>query len=295
VSRPVRISANPGRLLAVVVALSILLASCTTGTPSRSATATSAAAEAPPPPAELCGGPTTPAQSFWLSAPGGAQIYAGAVGTGPTTAVFVHQAGTTGLCGFWPYADWLARTKGVRSLLFSQCGNGASQCPAGNPADQWPATTTAAVTWARAHGAGPLTLVGASAGGAVVLQVAASIRPQVDAVVDLSGEGRWQGLDSLAAARRLQVPALFAVAPGDRYVSVGTMRRLYQAAPVHDKRLVVLAEGAGHGWELLGGAAGSDWSPLAVTVAAWIQGSPPLNQPTRDRELGAGRLLRPGP
>jgi dienelactone hydrolase len=114
--------------------------------------------------------------------------------------------------------------------------------------------------------------VGASAGGVVALQVAASIRPPVEAVVDLSGEGSAMGLDSLAAARRLQVPALFAVAPGDRYVSVGTIRRLYQAAPVRTKRLVVLAEGAGHGWELLGGPAGSDWSPLAVTVAAWTQG-----------------------
>jgi hypothetical protein len=52
---------------------------------------------------------------------------------------------------------------------------------------------------------------------------------------------------------------------------VGTMRRLYLVAPVRTKRLMVLAEGAGHGWELLGGA-GSDWSPLAGTVAAWIQG-----------------------
>jgi pimeloyl-ACP methyl ester carboxylesterase len=256
------------------MALSIMLASCTSGTSSRppTTTAASAPAPAPPAPAELCGGPTTPAQSLWLSAPGGALVYAAVVGTGPATAVFVHQAGTTGVCGFWPYADWLARTKGVRSVLFSQCGNGASQCPAGNPADQWPATTTAAVTWARTHGAGQVTLVGASAGGVVALQVAASIRPPVDAVVDLSGERSWMGLDSLAAARRLQVPALFAVAPGDSYVSVGTMRRLYQAAPVRAKRLVVLAEGAGHGWELLGGAAGTDWSPLAVTVAAWIQG-----------------------
>jgi pimeloyl-ACP methyl ester carboxylesterase len=175
---------------------------------------------------------------LWLSAPGGAQVYAAVVGTGPTTAVFVHQAGPTGLCGFWPDADRLARTNGVRSLLFSQCGTGASQCPPGNPADQGLATTTAAVAWARAHDAGRITLVGASAGGVVALQVAASIRPPVDGVVDLSGERRWQGLDSLAAARRLQVPA----------------------------------DGAGHGWELLGGAAGTDWSPLAVTVAAWIQG-----------------------
>jgi pimeloyl-ACP methyl ester carboxylesterase len=274
VSRPVRISANPSRLLPVVIALSIMLTSCTTDAPSQPPTATSASAAtpAPPPPAELCGGPTTPAQSFWLPAPGGAQLLAAVVGTGPDTAVFVHQAGPTGLCGFWPYADWLARTKGVRSLLFSQCGNGASRCPPGDPADQWPAMTTAAVTWARAHGAGQVTLVGASAGGVVALQVAASIRPPVAAVVDLSGEGSWTGLDSLAAARRLRVPVLFAVAPGDRYVSVGTIRRLYQAAPVRAKRLVVLAEGAGHGWELLGGPAGTDWSPLAVTVAAWIQG-----------------------
>ena len=147
------------------------------------------------------------------------------------------------------------------------------QCPPGNAADQWLAGTTAAVTWVRAHGAGQVTLVGASVGGVVALQVAASIRPPVDGLVDLSGERRWMGLDSLVAARRLGVPALFAVAPGDRYVSVATMRQLYEAAPVRAKRLVVLADGAGHGWELLGGAAGADWSPLAVTVVAWIQGS----------------------
>ena len=269
---PVRLSASQRSFLPAVMALAITLTSCTSGPSSRPPTTTAAPAPVPPAPAELCGGPTTPAQTFWLSAPGGAQVYAAVVGTGPATAVFVHQAGTTGLCGFWSYADWLARTQGVRSLLFSQCGNGASQCPAGNPADQWLEVSTAAVTWARSHGAGQVTLVGASAGGVVALQVAASIRPPVDAVVDLSGEKSWMGLDSLAAGRRLRVPALFAVAPGDRYVSVTTMRRLYQAAPARPKRLVVLADGAGHGWELLGGAAGSDWSPLAVMVAAWIQG-----------------------
>jgi hypothetical protein len=144
----------------VVVVLSVVLASCTTGAPSGPPATTSAATPVPPAPAELCGGPTTPAQSFWLSAPGDAQIHAAVVGTGPVTAVFVHQAGPTGLCGFWPYADWLARTRGVGSLLFSQCGNGASQCPAGNQADQWLDVTAAAVSWARTNGAGQLTLVG---------------------------------------------------------------------------------------------------------------------------------------
>jgi pimeloyl-ACP methyl ester carboxylesterase len=268
----VRIPANPGRFLPVVIALSIMLAGCTRDRPFPSVTATTSAAAAtpaPPPPAQLCGGPTTPAQSFWLAAPGGGQIYAAVVGA---TAAFVQEVGPRGLCAFWPYADWLARTKGVRSLLFSQCGAGASQCPPGDAADQWLAMTTAAVTWVRANGAGQVTLVGASAGGVVALQVAASISPPVAAVVDLSGGRRWLRLDPLAAARRLQVPALFAVGPRDSLVSVATMRRLYQAAPVRAKRLVVLAEGAGHGSELLGGAAGSPWSPLAVTVAAWIQG-----------------------
>jgi pimeloyl-ACP methyl ester carboxylesterase len=265
-------------LLAAVIVLAILVVRYTgdewlpRSTSTTVTTAASAATPAPPSPAQLCGGPTTPARSFWLSAPGGARVYAAVVGTGPVTAVFVHELGPRGLCGFWAYADWLARTTGVRSVLFSQCGAGASQCPAGNQAEQWLAVTRAAVSWARTNGAGQVTLVGASFGGVVALQVAASIRPPVAAVVNLSGERRGMGLDSLAAARRLGVPALFAVAPGDRFVSVGTMRQLYRAAPVQAKRLVVLAEGAGHGWDLLGGAAGSDWSPLAVTVAGWIQG-----------------------
>jgi pimeloyl-ACP methyl ester carboxylesterase len=196
----VRIAANPGRFLPVVVivALLVVLARCTgdrwwpTGV--TATTAASAATLAPPPLAELCGGPTTRSESFWLSAPGGAQLYAAVVGTGPATAVFVHELGPRGLCGFWAYADWLARTKGVRSLLFSQCGAGASQCPPGKAADQWLAGTTAAVTWVRAQGAGQVTLVGASVGGVVALQVAASIRPPVAAVVNLSGERRRMGL-----------------------------------------------------------------------------------------------------
>jgi pimeloyl-ACP methyl ester carboxylesterase len=262
----------------MMLTLSLVLASCAGDASSRppataaATTSALAATPAPPQPAELCGAPATPAQSFWLPAPGGARLQAAMVGAGPDTAVFVHASGPRGLCGFWPYADWLAKAKGVRSVLVNQCGNGASQCPAGEEATQWLAATNAAVAWARAHGARRVTLVGASVGGIVALHAAASIRPPVDAVVNLSGERRWSRLDSLAAVRRLQVPVLFAVAPGDSYVSVETMRRLYQATPVGSKRLVVLAEGAGHGWELLGGAAGSDWSPLAMTVAAWIQG-----------------------
>jgi hypothetical protein len=48
------------------------------------------------------------------------------------------------------------------------------------------------------------------------------------------------------AGRRRRLPGP-AVAPGDRYVSVGDMRRLYAAIPARPKRLVVAPAGAGHG------------------------------------------------
>ena len=192
------------------------------------------------------------------------------LGPGLTTAVFVHEAGSRGLCGFWPYADWLARTKGVRSVLFSQCGAGASQCPAGNAADQWLAVTTAAVTWARAHGAGQVTLVGASAGGVVALQVAASISPPVAAVVNLSGARRGRGWTRWrppgACRCRRCSPSLRGTALSAWARCSGCIRPL-RSGPSgwwcwpRARAMVRSCWGA---W--------SAWSPLAVTVAAWIQG-----------------------
>jgi pimeloyl-ACP methyl ester carboxylesterase len=228
-------------------------------------------ATAPRPPSERCGDPAAEARAFWLDAPGGARLQAAAVGAGPDVAVFVHESGGPGLCGFWPYAEWLARTRHVRAVLFDQCGYGDSSCPGGRDEDgtAWAQATAAVVAWARDHGARHVTLVGASFGGIVVLHAAASIRPPVDAVVDLSGELSWNGLDSLPAARRLAVPALFAVAPGDRYVTVADMRRLYQASSARPKRLVVMPEALGHGWSML---ESGGWTPLASRVAAWSTG-----------------------
>lgn len=114
----------------------------------------------------------------------------------------MHESGTKGLCGFWPYAIWLAQRWHLRALLFDQCGYGGSTCAKDvrTEHDDWITSTQAAVTWARGHGARRVTLIGASFGGIVVLHAAASIRPAVNAVVNLSGELTWSGLDSLPAA-----------------------------------------------------------------------------------------------
>jgi pimeloyl-ACP methyl ester carboxylesterase len=244
-----------------------------TGTATSTGAPATTLAAAPSQPSERCGEPATKARAFWLDAPRGARLQAAAVGAGPDVAVFVHEyGGGAGMCGFWSYANWLARAHHLRAVLFDQCGYGESACPGGSddPGPAWGAATAAAVAWARDHGARHVTLVGASFGGIVVLHAAASIRLRVDAVVDLSGELSWNDLDSLPAARRLAVPALFAVAPHDRYVSVKDMRRLYQASSARPKRLVVLSQPLGHGWAMLDD--GTGWTPLASTVAGWVGG-----------------------
>jgi len=271
-------------LAVAILGLAAAVTACSSGSPNQPPATTAPAATTPasttlgptsgPPeqPAHDCGAPAMPAQTFWLSGAHGAWLRAATVGEGPDVAVFVHESGTAGLCGFWPYAVWLAQQWHLRALLFDQCAYGGSDCPADTRTvhEDWIASTSAAVAWARANAARRVTLVGASVGGIVVLHAAASIRPAVDAVVDLSGELSWSGLDSLPAARTLTVPVLYAVAPGDTYLSVADMRLLYDATPSPTKRLAEAP--SGHGWVMLTAPSGSAWSPLATQVAEFVQG-----------------------
>jgi hypothetical protein len=91
-------------------------------------------------------------------------------------------------------------------------------------------------------------------------------------VVNLSGELSWSDLNSVAAAERLDIATLFAIAPGDPYVTIDEMQSVYQAASAAPKQLVALPDGAGHGWEMLTDSSGSGWSPLATTITSWIHG-----------------------
>jgi dienelactone hydrolase len=94
--------------------------------------------------------------------------------------------------------------------------------------------------------------------------------------VNLSGERNTTGLtpgidaNAGAAARRVSAPSLFAVARGDRYVSVADMRAVARRVRSAISRVIVLPAAAGHGWALLSGTT-TEWSPLAATVAAFIR------------------------
>lgn len=222
------------------------------------------------PVAQRCGPPDVPARRLHLAGPDGARLSAVEVGSGPVGAVFVHEIGTLGLCGFWPYAVWLEQEYGLRSVLLDLCGYGDSQCGQGRFDNDLVAQAGVAVQWLRAHGGRRVTLVGASMGGTVVTVASATLEPPVDAVVNLSGPLVWGDLDVMASASDVRVPALFAVASYDSVVSVPELRAALRrtAGP---QRFVEAP--SGHGWQLLGSRAETGFTadPVGRQVAQLIE------------------------
>lgn len=228
------------------------------------ATSASAAPSGPTSLSRRCGGPYAPARTFTLNGPGGSRLPAAEVGSGGTVAVFLHESGSTAMCGFWPYAVWLARTQHLRSVLFDMCGYGEAQCPSASFTRDDLAQVRLAVGWARAHGARRLAVVGASAGGTIALATARAVH--ADAVVDLSGPMTWDGLSATRAAPRLTMPTLLAIAPNDMDATLAQYRHLYRLLP--GQRRLVRAPCC-HGWDML--TDDGDWTPLARRVAHWIR------------------------
>jgi predicted alpha/beta hydrolase len=70
-------------------------------------------AQAIPPPAQPCDG---------------VKLDGAIVGAGTRGVVLVHESGSVGLCGWWPYAVRLAN-RGLRAMVFDLRCYGSSGCP----------------------------------------------------------------------------------------------------------------------------------------------------------------------
>jgi pimeloyl-ACP methyl ester carboxylesterase len=177
------------------------------------------------------------------------------------------------LCGWWPYANYLAK-RGFHVLLFDFRCFGESACPTG--AGHWNLTADlqAASDQLRMRGATSVSLVGASLGGAAVLVAGSKVTPPPASVVELSGEPDLGNIgypyEAGQAVRDLPVPVLFVVARGDSAVTVGETRTMFRNAPSRDKRLVVLPSTAGHGWTMLTNGL-LNWSAMAARVADFVR------------------------
>jgi pimeloyl-ACP methyl ester carboxylesterase len=258
---------NAPRVRAAIFAFVSASSSATAAT----AAVPAAAATGMPQPSQRCGAPDQPALTLRFPARDGVSLAGAIVGHGPIGVVLLHEYPGP-MCGWWPYAVYLAN-HGVHALLFDFRCVGLSSCPPRGRADPV-ADVAGAIRVLRSRGARSVALLGASLGGVVAVIAGAQLHPAE--IVDLSGERDLTGLlpgprlNSYAAAARLHVPALFAVAQDDRYVSVADMRGIYGNARSRVKQLVVLPAGSGHGWDLLQ-TIGGGWTRLAPALLSFVK------------------------
>jgi dienelactone hydrolase len=219
-------------------------------------------AQRPAPTLDGCvrGGPSTAIVKVRAD---GERFEAAVLGRGPTGVVLANES-DLGLCAWLPFARTLSR-QGVRVLLFDY----QSEPPQSEVA--------AAARWLRSAGARRVVLGGASEGAKAAIIASAHDPGLADAVVALSPERELGSTDVLPSARRLPVPALFAVARQDPY-SASATPALARAAPAARTRLVQVP-GADHGVALLHGPAAATVGAAVFTYLQRFQPAPPHPQP----------------
>jgi dienelactone hydrolase len=227
--------------------------------------------------AARCGAPNAAATLVHFRAADGTRLDGALLGSGRTGVVLLHES-PNDLCGFWPYAVYLAG-KGLRVFDIDMRCFGESACPAaakGTVIDD----AVAAVAELKRRGASKVALVGASAGAGVALAAGARLGGGVAAVVSLSGERNLTQVmraggpaDLTGDVKRLTSPTLFEVATGDPTTSVDETRQLFAATAARDKHLDVLSGPYDHqhGWNLLTDSGGQGWTPVAAKVADFVR------------------------
>jgi alpha-beta hydrolase superfamily lysophospholipase len=133
----------------------------------------------------------------------------------------------------------------MRVLAFDYGGGDAS------------AEVQAAARFLRQSGARRLVLIGASIGGAVVIDAGRHLRPEPDAVVSLSAVPEATLYPFPADARRLSSPIFQIGATQDQLVQSGQVTRsLFHDSPSPAKRLLVMPS-AEHGVDFVDATAGN--------------------------------------
>jgi len=127
------------RALTAALSVAILAAGCGSGgaSPKAGGTSSPAAPAATSPsvaaldqPGDRCGFPDRKAHVLWFEATDGTKLDGAIVGSGPSGVVLAHQYPAS-LCGWWPFASYLA-SRGFRVLLFDFRCFGESTCPEGD-------------------------------------------------------------------------------------------------------------------------------------------------------------------
>jgi len=174
---------------------------------------------------------------------GGERLKAAIVGTGPRGVVLANQTDNSA-CEWLPFPAYLA-AHGMRVLAFDY-GNG-------DPS----AEVQAAARFLRDRGVRNLILIGASIGGAVVIDAGLHLHPEPAAVVSLSAVPDATLYSFPADARRLRSPIFQIGATEDQLTQSGQVTRsLFRESPSPAKRLLMIP-GTQHGVDFVDAGAGN--------------------------------------
>jgi pimeloyl-ACP methyl ester carboxylesterase len=244
------------------LAIALLVAVSFTGAVTLSATA----ANVPPSLAKACGSTSgLDAQSAWLKTADGVRLYMIEAGSGPTTIVLAHQ-GRSNLCDTLPYASTLV-TAGFQVIAFDFRGWGLSGYPSRNRLALGK-DLAAAVARARQDGAGHVFLVGASMGGAAIVQNTSNL--DVDGRISLSGTRLWPGfgINHPKSLKRIRAPFLYVGARSDWRAPLKEALAIFRRISARDKR-TALYPGSDHGWGLVG--EGSFGPRTQILILDWLR------------------------
>jgi pimeloyl-ACP methyl ester carboxylesterase len=225
------------------------------------------AADGAPPLADTCGSAFSSlgAESMWLTTRDGVRLYAVQAGSGSTTIVLAHEA-VSSLCESLPYAKTLIDS-GLRVLAFDFRGYGFSDRPRRNHLALGN-DLAAAVQHARDTGATRVFPLGASMGGAAIVQNTSNLT--VDGRISLSGTRLWRGfgVNNPAAVRRLRSPFLFVGSRRDRIVPVREALQVFRRIGSRDKR-TAFYRGSRHGYDLV--QSGPNAAAVRALILGWVR------------------------
>jgi hypothetical protein len=173
----------------------------------------------------------------------GERLRAGVVGGGSVGVVLANQSDNT-VCQWIPFPAYLA-AHGMRVLAFNYGHGDAS------------AEVQAAARFLRAQGVSHIVLIGASIGGAIVIDAGVHLPTTPAAVVSLSAVPEATTYPFPADARRLKSATFQIGATEDQLTQFGKdTRTLFHASPSPAKRLMLIS-GAAHGVDFVNAGAGN--------------------------------------
>jgi pimeloyl-ACP methyl ester carboxylesterase len=180
---------------------------------------------------------------MWFRASDGVRLYGIEAGSGRTVVVLGHEGGAD-LCGWLTYIKTLNRA-GIRAFAFDFRGYGNSESPEEGSLALG-RDLAGAVGQVRADGAKHVFLMGASMGGAAIVQNSADIR--VDGLISLSGTRLWTGygVNDPAGVRSLSAPFLYVGTRDDSRAPRKEALSIFESVGSSDKR-IVLYPGSAHG------------------------------------------------